>query len=160
MTNMSVLENRVDLDLFASIIELANNDVFRRAIHVGNRRFSLDSAITKQELLTDTAISMRPYIKEILEKDIPCLIVAGQMDIRANHLGIQRMISKIDWTGSLDFSAAERRHWTVKGELAGYVKSGGGLTYVLMRNVGHFMIGDKMAWSLDLLKRTVNDAPL
>ena len=101
--------------------------------------------------------SVKPYLEKILNQDLPVFIVSGQMDIRVSHLGIQKMISNLNWKHKNDYEVAGRKKWRVKSNLAGYAKTGGNLTYILMRNAGHMMIADQMEWSLDVVRRMVNE---
>lgn len=46
-----------------------------------------------------------------------------------------------------------RNKWYVDKELAGYVKTAGYLTEVLVRNAGHMVPADQPSWALDLISR-------
>lgn len=49
------------------------------------------------------------------------------------------MVDKLEWTGKYTFQAANNREWRVDGEVAGLVRSGGGLTFVTLDGAGHLV---------------------
>jgi vitellogenic carboxypeptidase-like protein len=64
---------------------------------------------------------------------------------------------------ALKFSAVEqyrkvcRWPWYVDRQLAGYMKTAGKFTKVLVRNAGHFVPIDQPAWALDLITKFKRD---
>ncbi|GMF92332.1 unnamed protein product [[Candida] boidinii] len=59
---------------------------------------------------------MKPYHKsviDILEKDIPVLIYAGDKDFICNWLGNQAWTNELPWSGSEGFKEAEIKDFTL-----------------------------------------------
>ncbi len=97
---------------------------------------------------------------EILEKDIPVLLFSGQFDLIVNHIGVQKWLYRMKWSNLTEFRQAKRGKWKVNGKTAGFVKSYGGLTFVLVRGAGHMVSLDVPEASLDLIKRFIKGSSL
>jgi len=69
-------------------------------------------------------------------------------------------VQKLEWSGSEQYRNAERKIWTVDGTIAGYVKSAGDFSEVLVRNAGHMVPTDQPVWALDLFNKFIFNQPL
>ena len=67
------------------------------------------------------------------------LLYQGQFDLKDGYSNNQAWIDDIDWPGREAFVKAQRKTWIQKGSIfpAGYVRSSGPVTEVLIRNAGH-----------------------
>jgi carboxypeptidase C (cathepsin A) len=142
------------------MLELTLDPVFQKAIHVGDLNFDFEHAVAKKKFDGDFMRSVTHYLEEILNQDISILIVGGQMDIKIPHLSFGKTITGMMWKGKAEYEAGERHKWEVDRELAGYAKTGGKLTYALVRNAGHMVIGDQKAWCLDLVRKVTKGLPI
>jgi carboxypeptidase C (cathepsin A) len=64
----------------------------------------------------------------------------------------------LEWKYSKEFSTAERFIWKVSKndrEIAGYAKSAGNFTQVVVRNGGHCTIYDQPRAAFDMIKRFI-----
>ena len=70
---------------------------------------------------------------------------------------IHRVVNSLRWSGRGEFVNSKRKDFwvynekTQRGELAGYVNEGGGLTYAIIRNAGHMVPISKPLWAWDLI---------
>lgn len=67
---------------------------------------------------------------------------------------------KLEWKGAEDYKNAERDFWFVEGNLAGYSKTVGNFTEVLVRNAGHLVPTDQPKVAFDLFNRFIFNAPI
>ena len=49
------------------------------------------------------------------------------------------MALALEWSGNEEFRSSESRPWTVEGQKAGVVRSGGGLTFATVAGAGHLV---------------------
>lgn len=112
------------------------------------------------------------YVSQLLERGVRVLIYAGIADSACSWMGNKRVYEALDWTGHDAFNAAPTRDWTVsppsagsglatftvaddvsvKGEVAGTIRSADGLTFVTIREAGHMVPFDKPVESLAMLQ--------
>ncbi|OJT03151.1 Serine carboxypeptidase-like [Trametes pubescens] len=100
------------------------------------------------------------YIGALLERGVRALIYVGATDFICNWIGNERMTLALEWTGQEEFRADTLREWTVDGQAAGVVRSGGGLTYATIAGAGHMVPYDKPVESLELANRWLAGVPL
>ncbi|KAG5419542.1 CPYA [Candida metapsilosis] len=102
---------------------------------------------------------MKPYFKnviDILQKDLPVLIYAGDKDFICNWLGNQAWTDKLEWSGSKGFSKAPVRKWEVDGKHAGDVKNYEHFTFLRVFDGGHMVPYDQPENALDMVNRWVS----
>ena len=91
------------------------------------------------------------------ERGIEVLIYNGNLDVIVHIPGMNKMINSLEWSGRGEFDKSERKTFWVyndrtrQGELAGYVKEGGGLTVATIRNAGHMVPISQPLWALELV---------
>jgi len=138
-----------------------NMDSVREGIHVGSTEFS-DGLKVYMSMVEDTMRSVKPYLEEIL-KHYRVVNYHGALDIICHYPGTEDMYSKTTWPGHEEFMESHRHGWWVHNsdtntqELAGFVKKGGNLRLVLMRNAGHSVPINQPQWALRLLEDFVSD---
>ncbi|CAH1107289.1 unnamed protein product [Psylliodes chrysocephalus] len=128
---------------------LSREDV-RRAIHVGNTDYG-DSAVYSY-LSSDIPKSVAPLVAELLEH-YRILIFNGQLDIMVAYPMTVDYLQNLDFVSAEEYKNAERRKWRYGSDVAGYIKSAGNLTEVLVRNAGHMVPADQPEWALDLINK-------
>jgi len=139
-----------------SFITAVQKPEFRDAIHVGNLPWEFFSQPAHQALNTDFMSSVKSDLEFILNEGFPVTILTGQMDLTVTLPGVTNMISKLEWAGKAEYTDSERQIWKVGSDVAGYRKTGGNLTFVIIRNAGHLFCGDQMGWCLDFVKNMSN----
>ena len=78
----------------------------------------------------------------------------GALDIICHYPGTEDMYSRTEWAGRAEFQRSVRAGWWVRhpttgaSELAGFVKRGGNLRLVLVRNAGHSVPINQPLWAL------------
>ncbi len=138
------------LDLVAAAVQ---SDSVRRRIHVGNLTFHVDKKV-EFHLKGDIMKSVAPWIKILLEH-YKVMVYNGQLDIIVAYPLTEEFLRNLKWNGENDYKTAPRKIWKVKDQIAGYVKTGGNLTEVLVRNAGHMVPADQPLFAFDLINRFV-----
>ncbi|CAH0726131.1 unnamed protein product, partial [Brenthis ino] len=132
----------------------------RTAIHVANQTFMFNNLKLHQYLLADFLAPVSSKI-QILLQSYKILIYCGQLDLTTpcvlNAEGRRR---KWRWSGRESFFKAPRVPWWLDDKVVGYVKSGGGLTEVLVTGAGHLAPADKPAELQQLITYFINGLDL
>lgn len=59
----------------------------------------------------------------------------------------------------MELENSKRHQWKVGNEIAGYVRTAGNLTQIMVRNAGHDVPIDQPEWALDLITRILLNKP-
>lgn len=130
----------------------------RAAIHVGNNSFNGENQVVEIHLMEDVMQSVAPWISEVLSH-YRVLIYNGQLDIIVAYPLTINYLKQLQFSSADEYKKAERHLWLVGDELAGYSKTAGNLTEILVRNAGHMVPGDQPKWALDLITRFTHNKP-
>eukprot|EP00929_Paragymnodinium_shiwhaense_P093615 TRINITY_DN53827_c0_g1_i1.p1 TRINITY_DN53827_c0_g1~~TRINITY_DN53827_c0_g1_i1.p1 ORF type:complete len:607 (+),score=139.96 TRINITY_DN53827_c0_g1_i1:248-2068(+) len=139
---------------------LQREDV-RRALHVKHKVTWDECSDEVEQALTHE--DMYPTVEEftgMLHARLRVLVYNGQFDWICNHLGVERMLDQLDFEGKSDFvSPQQRAGWVSGSRLAGYVKHGGNLSFLLVLGGSHMVPMDKRPQTYDMLERFLNNKP-
>ncbi|XP_063977154.1 venom serine carboxypeptidase-like [Diachasmimorpha longicaudata] len=124
----------------------------RKAIHVGNCSFQFEANEVENHLKNDITRSEADKVA-ILAEHYRVLIYNGQLDIIVAYPLTENYLRNLKWVGAEAYKKAVRKTWMVDGEIAGYVKTVGNLSEVLVRNAGHMVPADQPKWAYDLISR-------
>jgi vitellogenic carboxypeptidase-like protein len=141
-------------DAMGTYIQLAE---VRKAIHVGNLTFHTDNKV-EENLKQDVMQSVKPWVEVLLE-EYRVLIYNGQLDIIVAYPLTLGFLQALEWSGAAAYKTAPRVQWHVGNSLAGYAKSVGHLTELLVRDAGHMVPSDQSKWALDLINRFTANKP-
>ncbi|KAG6450425.1 hypothetical protein O3G_MSEX006553 [Manduca sexta] len=134
-----------------SFIEFVTRPVVKEAIHVGNIEFTFSNGSVHEMLIPDFVSDVSSKVMTLLEH-YKILIYCGQLDLTAPCVqNAQARRSHWQWSYREDFLKAPRKPWWYNNSVAGYVKSGGRLTEVLVRGAGHLVPMDKPAQMHNLI---------
>ena len=112
-------------------------------------------------LLEDWLKSVKPFVTTLLD-NYRVLIYNGQNDIILSAPNCENFLKDLIWGGASDWHLAHRDVWYVDGEPdqpAGYVRQGGGLTYVVIRGAGHLVPQDQPKRAFDMITRFIEGEP-
>ncbi|KAJ9586803.1 hypothetical protein L9F63_019589 [Diploptera punctata] len=104
-------------------------------------------------------VSVKPYLEVLLDNH-RVLYYNGDLDIIVAYAVSVRMYNALEFSAAEQYRNATRVPWYVDGELAGYMKSAGNFTEVLVRNAGHMVPTDQPKWAFDLINRFTSDTLL
>lgn len=128
----------------------------REAMHVGTNTFSGGGAVYNNLLedFMDTAAA--PFLPLLLD-NYKVYYYTGHLDIVVPFTATDNFLQKLRFSSMFEFRRAERHQWKFEGEIAGYVKTAGNLTQIMVRNSGHMVPKDQPEWGLDMLARIVEN---
>jgi len=83
------------------------------------------------------------------------LFFNGAYDVICNHVGNEKALMRLTWSGENDYLNAPRGVWLPKGQTqpGGYSKSFGPLTYLIVLNSGHMVPLDVPKAALEMVSR-------
>ncbi|CAH1988622.1 unnamed protein product [Acanthoscelides obtectus] len=129
----------------------------RRRIHAGNTTFGSQKA--KNYLEEDIPKTVAPWFVEVANH-YRVLLYSGQVDIQVAYPLTLNFLKHVEFRGIEEYRKAQRKIWYVGEELAGYSKSGGNFTEVLVRGAGHMVPVDQPKWAADLIYRFTREKPI
>ncbi|XP_034251836.1 venom serine carboxypeptidase-like [Thrips palmi] len=138
--------------------QYVQTDSVRALLHVGNLTYHNRSSVAER-MRPDVMQSARPWYEALLQH-YDVLFYNGQLDIADPYPLMVNFIKRLRWPAAEEYKTAPRRLWTVDGELAGFAKTAGRLTEVLVRAAGHMVPADQPKWALDLITKFVTHTPI
>ncbi|XP_011555879.3 venom serine carboxypeptidase [Plutella xylostella] len=127
---------------------IQQNEV-RKALHVGNTTFT-SIGVVYRKLVPDFMNSAKVWIEELLE-NYRVMCYNGHLDIIVAYHPSVHTYNAFEFSGTAEFKEAKRLPWYHDGQLAGYYKTAGNFTEVMIRGAGHMVPADKPAASLGLI---------
>ncbi|KAI0772248.1 serine carboxypeptidase [Irpex lacteus] len=146
-----------------AVASYLNKPAVRRTIGVDERFSNCNFMSCNKDVASrfdktlDEVFPSTHQIAALLERGVRVLLYIGANDWMCNWIGNKNMVDSLDWTGKGTFRAAGSREWKVDGEVAGLVRSGGGLTFVTLDGAGHLVPYDKPKESLQLIQRWLSN---
>jgi len=136
-----------------------NSHAVRSALHAPNReKWTICSARAGEALLGDYMTPSRHLLSQLVER-VPVLMYSGQFDFVCNHLGTEELLTGMPWSGQAAFQHTARHTWVVNERTAGYARSHGHLTYLLVLGGSHMAPTNVPEPSLDMINRFVQGLP-
>ncbi|KAL0808583.1 hypothetical protein ABMA28_013025 [Loxostege sticticalis] len=108
----------------------------KRALHVGDIKITLVNYTVMDELAPSFLFNSRPMIETLLNH-YDVLAMCGQLDLMMSCAVAAEHHRRWRWDRSAEFLNATRYPLLYEGRLAGYHKSGGRMTEVMVRGAGH-----------------------
>lgn len=152
----SVTEHQMDFNSFNFLFYVESPE-FRQAVHVGNLTYNVLSTDIHDSVTEEFMASKSGHIEELLRAGkYKVIVVTGQMDLTVVHRGVEKMLDELVWSGQNEWSSLNRSAWySADGQLAGYKKVLPNLSFYVVRNAGHMLIGDQPAWNLELVNEVL-----
>lgn len=136
-----------------SYIDLLQTIESRRALHTGDVEFT-SLGVVYYKMIPDFMTSVKEHLEQLVTR-YPVLVYNGQMDLVVAYPLSVNLYSNMKNPYGTDYNKAVRRPWYVDNKLAGYIKSAGNLTEVLVRNAGHLVSCDKPKIFHDLIHKFI-----
>ncbi|KAI8428241.1 hypothetical protein MSG28_002462 [Choristoneura fumiferana] len=147
---------RDDLNVAKYTAFLATSEV-KRALHVGDIKFSYLNVTVNTKLAPDFLSNTKPMMEVLLEH---YRVLVGQLDQMLPCLSTSRNYRTWKWNGTQEFLQAVRFPYIFNSRLAGYYKTGGQLTEVVLRGAGHMVPLDAPAPAQAMLAHWTRGEPI
>ncbi|EFJ16657.1 serine carboxypeptidase-like enzyme [Selaginella moellendorffii] len=108
-------------------------------------------------MANDTMKSVKWMVEELL-LEIPILIYQGQYDIKDGVVASEDWMRQLEWEHREKFFAAEKKIWKVGKSFAGYWRSYGTLTHVVVSGAGHLVPADQGVNSQQMVEKWIRSA--
>lgn len=95
-------------------------------------------------------------LAQILNADLKVFIYSGQYDIICNHIGTEKMLAYLAWSGQVEWLSVQPGVWVVEKQPAGYIKTMKNLQYLLVLDSGHMVPMDLPKISLQMISNFIN----
>lgn len=131
----------------------------RRALHVGDKEFSITRDVVAGHFYDDFMRSAVPQFTEVLESGYKVLVYSGPLDICVPTIMTENFLAHVAWSHADSWShAVQHPWWSADGEqLYGYKKTFKNLNFVVVRNGGHELPLDQPEAMLELITAFVED---
>ncbi|XP_030757714.1 venom serine carboxypeptidase-like [Sitophilus oryzae] len=128
----------------------------RKALHIGNTEFG--NGPVYEYLYDDISKSVAPWVSELLS-NYPVLIYSGQVDIIVAYPMTVNYLQNLNFSAAEEYKTAERNIWIDSKGVAGYYKTAGNLTELLVRNAGHMVPTDQPERAYSLIYKFTRSLP-
>lgn len=129
--------------------KFVTSNYFRQAVHVGNKTYN-NGLDVYNNLYEDVPKSVISWVAQLL-KEYRVLFYNGQLDIICAYPLTESYLRNMKWPLQKKYLNAKRYIYKVNDDVAGYYKTTGHLTDVLIRDAGHMVPTDQPVWALQLL---------
>ncbi|XP_028155892.1 venom serine carboxypeptidase-like [Ostrinia furnacalis] len=147
-----------DISLDGAYTEYLQRSEVRRALHVGNTNFT-SIGVVYRKLVPDFMGSAKMWLEELLD-NYRVMLYNGHLDIIVAYHPSVNTYKSLAFSGSAQFAKAARKPWYHNERLAGYYKTAGNLTEVMIRGAGHMVPADQPAAALGLISAFVQGKTL
>jgi vitellogenic carboxypeptidase-like protein len=137
---------------------LADDQSLKNVFHLGVREFHKRDTVF-ENLLSDYMVSVAPSLNFLLSREVRMIFYNGQFDLSAPYVLMLKVLKKLDFEEKDLLKKAPRVIWRVDGRVAGYAKTAGPVTEVLVRNAGHLTQIDQPQQIFDLFDRFIGNRP-
>jgi carboxypeptidase C (cathepsin A) len=92
-------------------------------------------------LSNDDGVGVTAELVQALEAGVRTVFYSGQYDMMCHHMGMERVLSKLQWSGADAYARAGRAVWSSGNTPSGFVKatSDHRLTFIVLLRGGHLV---------------------
>ena len=141
-----------------------NRPEVRSALHVdrASQRFRECADPPYDALRHQDGLGVVPTLRRLLDgpKAVRLLFYNGDMDLICNHLGVERSLAALAWTGRDAFRGTRPRAWVRGDRVVGYIRRSRNLELLAVRDSGHMVPMDQPEVSLDMIETLVAGRPI
>lgn len=126
----------------------------RRAIHVGNQKFS-DPSVVGVYLQPDFFNTAMHWTERLLDAGLRVMYYSGNLDFIIAHPLSQNAFHQMRWKGASKYRIAERTPFVIDGKLKGYITEVDNFVDATILNAGHMAPTDQPEACLELVDRFI-----
>ncbi|XP_023950004.1 venom serine carboxypeptidase-like [Bicyclus anynana] len=131
----------------------------KKALHVGDIKYSFINITVNSLMAPDFLSTAKPLVEELLDH-YRVLVYCGHLDQMLPCVSTSDHYRTWKWEGTQEFLESARYPYIFNSKLAGYHKTGGRLTEVVIRGAGHMVPMDDPAPIQNLVARWTHNKPL
>ncbi|GBP20584.1 Venom serine carboxypeptidase [Eumeta japonica] len=150
------LQDKIGID--GAYTEFIQGNEVRKALHVGSTNYT-SIGVVYRKLVPDFMRSTKPWLEELID-NYRVMVYSGHLDIIVAYHPSVNTISSLTYTGSSEFAKIKRIPWYHNSRLAGYSKTVGNFTEVMVRGAGHMVPADQPSAALGLISAFTRGLPL
>ncbi|RCK55575.1 Carboxypeptidase Y [Candida viswanathii] len=140
---MDYLDDYLNLDYVKQAVGASNIDIFTSCDDTVFRNFILDG---------DEMKPFQQYVAELLNKNVPVLLYAGDKDYICNWVGNLAWANKLEYVDGDVFGKKELKPWKPNGKVAaGEVKNHKHFTFLRIYDAGHMVPFDQPENALSMV---------
>lgn len=126
--------------------------------------WTIKDEFMKSEIGTNTTVQMGDLLNLSKDKQLKVMIYVGENDFAVNWMGLEKVISELEWYGKADFNedqAGQFVPWSFRNATTGRKSQGGDMiqydyfTYLKVKNSGLQVHREKPELMTDLLKQWI-----
>ena len=141
-----------------------NRPDVRTALHVdrASQRFRECADPPYDALRHQDGLGVVPTLRRLLDgpKPVRLLFYNGDMDLICNHLGVERSLAALAWTGRDAFRDQRPRTWVRGDAVVGHVRRAKNLELLVVRDSGHMVPMDQPEIALDMIDSFITGKPI
>lgn len=141
--NFTLMDDYLNLNTTKAMLNVPINATFRDCGSKAYDAMDLDEMVP--------VINLLPY----LFNHTKVMFYNGQDDLICNASGTELYLSILQWYGLQGYLTAQKVVWAVGGQVAGYARTYGNLTQVVVLKAGHMVPMDQPVNSLDMASRFI-----
>ena len=141
--NFTLMDEYLSLNTTKTLLNVPTNATFRDCGSKAYDAMNLDEMVPVIDLL--------PY----LFNNTKVMFYNGQDDLICNASGTELYLSILQWYGLQGYLTVQKVVWAVAGQVAGYARTYGNLTQVVVLKAGHMVPMDQPVNSLDMASRFI-----
>jgi len=130
----------------------------RNMMHVGEVPYYVENSTVETQLLGDWMVGVTDKLTVLLE-NYRVLIYSGQYDVILGPPLTEQSLRNLKWSGQEQYQLAAKKTWHIDTDVAGYYRSVGDFTQLIVRGAGHMVPGDQPARAFDMIERFVANKP-
>jgi vitellogenic carboxypeptidase-like protein len=136
-------------------VPFLRQDSVREALHVGSQTFFKSNPKVYSLMHQDIYQSIKPKFLDLLNWNYKVLVYASQFDGIVPYTTVNNFMNSLKWKYCREYSKAARQVWRagLKGSVAGYKKTAGNLTFIMLRNSGHLVAQDQPEWAFEMMNK-------
>jgi cathepsin A (carboxypeptidase C) len=145
---------------FSNIETFLNLDSTKEALHISKKSHEWHTCNMGINLKfhVDWMKDFSPYVKDLLNDEIPVLIYAGDVDFICNYLGNKAWTLGLDWKHGDEFRSVDEHEWGSSDDgtsAAGLVRTAKGFTFMQVYDAGHMVPTDQPSVALAMIKNFI-----
>eukprot|EP00808_Paulinella_micropora_P027373 g24500.t1 len=132
-----------------------------QALNIGNGEWRGVDPLALVQLQVDQMRNFAQTLSLVLANDVRVLVYNGMLDLQADWMSTQKMVEGIYWPYQRAFNSIDLQKWNANARgsgALGLIKSYGGLTFLAVKDAGHFVSHDQPSIGRSIMYAFTSDS--